>query len=84
VLGQLPTLRDTPVSPATLLMAEVDGSTAAALSLDAGLIMSSANPPLPEVYELLRLRALQLVQGDRRGGAADDTPPPRPGRRFTR
>jgi hypothetical protein len=61
VLRQLPTPGGAPPSTATVLVADVNGAAAAALSLDAGLIMSATDAPARELKELLLMRARQLL-----------------------
>lgn len=85
VLRQLPVLRGEPASSSTVLVADVDGATAAAFSLDAGLLMSVYEPPARELNELLHLRARQLIRAEREPAPSSDQPSdaPRAGR-FSR
>jgi hypothetical protein len=82
-LRQLSTVHGASTATGALLMADVDGSAEAALSLEAGLIIAITNPPSPEVHELLRLRAQQLVQVGTRDHTRSSNVS-RPERRFTR
>jgi hypothetical protein len=85
-LRQLPSPGGAPPSTATVLVADVNGATAAALSLEAGLIMSATDPPAPELKELLLLRARQLLRAGVADAPVPDQPdaPPSSGRRFGR